>query len=332
MRVATGTLVVPGREEWHRRALLLATAALLLLSTGPVFGHHVSDIGSSTMNGIDHLGAVCVAALQVLLSPVHGAFHVLIVAGLVYAAGDRIRSAQRVRAVLQAIPTRCCAVGDAFWRAARVGGVDPASVRVVPFLPIPAFTAGWWRPRIYVSDSLASALDGQQLAAVLAHEHAHVRRRDPLRRSVLRFLACSLFWIPALRRLSDDMDDEAEILADDAAARLGPLALASALLALARWKTRDAEAFVGFHREDLLPRRIHRLAGERIAPRSRVTRRSIAAAAVALALVWSSGVAAALPASTPDVDDHCRHHTNLFAHLFCARPMLALDPDCRHAP
>jgi len=64
---------------------------------------------------------------------------------------------------------------------------------------------------------------------VNAHEHAHVVRRDPLRRSLLSFLACTLFWIPALRQRSEDMEDEGGIQADDAAARPDALALASAL-------------------------------------------------------------------------------------------------------
>ena len=41
-----------------------------------------------------------------------------------------------------------------------------------------------------------------------------IARRDPLRLSLMRFLACTLFYIPALRRLADDLTDEAEIEAD----------------------------------------------------------------------------------------------------------------------
>ena len=107
-------------------------------------------------------------------------------------------------------------------------------MRVVSGLPTPAFTVGWLRPRVYVDAALAGLLTADELAAVLAHEEAHVARRDPLRLSALRFLACTLFFLPALRRLAADAADEAEIAADDRAAGLAgagaPLALASAIV------------------------------------------------------------------------------------------------------
>ncbi len=71
-------------DEWHRRTVLLAIGALLVLSTGPVFGHHVADVGSSLLTGVDHLGTFCVAALQTLLDPVHSGFHLVIIAGLLF--------------------------------------------------------------------------------------------------------------------------------------------------------------------------------------------------------------------------------------------------------
>ena len=40
----------------------------------------------------------------------------------------------------------------------------------------------------------------------VAHEGAHVRRYDPLRFSLLRAMACALFWLPALRRLADALE------------------------------------------------------------------------------------------------------------------------------
>ena len=106
-----------------------------------------------------------------------------------------------------------------------------------------------------------------ELNAVLAHEQAHVVRRDPLRLAALRFLACTLFWLPALRRLADDVTDEAEIAADDIAAGDQPLVLASAILRVASWRDLRAGPLgaigaTGFTCRDLLERRIRRLAGE----------------------------------------------------------------------
>jgi hypothetical protein len=217
-------------------------------------------------------------------------------------------------------------------------------VRVVEGLPNPAFTAGFWRPHIYVAASLSDVLDAAQLDAVLAHERAHVTRRDPLRLSLLRFLACTLFYIPALRRLADDLTDQAEIDADDAAvARGAPLALASAILVLAQWASARRFArgivpfptgaaagfslFEPFRRVDLLERRVRRLAGEEAVVGTHVTRRSLWAAGAVLIAVWLSGLMMAhpLPAATPSdvgahahVAPHCRHPgESALSHLFC---------------
>lgn len=45
-----------------------------------------------------------------------------------------------------------------------------------------AWCTGFFRSRIYLSTGLLAALDGEQLTAVLAHERAHARRMDNLRR------------------------------------------------------------------------------------------------------------------------------------------------------
>jgi beta-lactamase regulating signal transducer with metallopeptidase domain len=64
-----------------------------------------------------------------------------------------------------------------------------------------------------------------KLRAVLPHETAHVRRRDPLRLSLLHVLARTLFWVPAVARLTENIADEAEVSADDAALHSQPTAL-----------------------------------------------------------------------------------------------------------
>lgn len=339
------------RENRHRRALLLGTATALLLSLTPVVGRHLIGAAHQPLTGIDHLGALCLVSLHLLLAPVHAGLHVLLGVGLGYAAWDRARAWRRARRALAPLDGMPPAPGDPFWAAAAVAGLDPARLRVVAGLPSPAFTAGWRSPVVYVAQELAEGprnLPPGELAAVIAHERAHVVRRDPLRFSLLRAVAKTLFWIPGLRALADDVADEAEIRADDAAAGVvGPLTLASALVALAAWKppvgafaeaTPDyAVGFaawggrpgngVPFVRHDLLDRRVRRLAGEDTTPASRVTRRSLAGAALALAVVWTSGIVDvhALPhdASGAVVVDvahaaHCHHlREPAISHLFC---------------
>lgn len=335
---------VAAREGAHRRTLLMTISALILLSTSPVFGHHLVSGAGTLLRGRDHLGELCLVALHHLLAPVHEFFHVLLIAGLAFAVWDRLRAWHRTRCVLSPLAVQPARDGDTFWEAAREAGLEPGLLRVVDGLPNPAFTTGWLRPRVFVASSLAQRLSRAELVAVLAHEDAHVMRRDPLRLSMFRFFGRTLFWIPALMRLADDAADEAEVQADDTAAARGPLALASALLALAQWNVGDARgiargAAVGFSHHDLLERRVRRLAGEDTPVRTHVTRRSLIGAAVALALVWSSGVLMAHPLPTGSghgVATHghaatsrdCTKHTGPpILHVFC--PGLALG-DERH--
>lgn len=81
--------------------------------------------------------------------------------------------------------------------AAEIG--DPLGLRRVPRV----YTTGarlrpmvWWaggRVRILIASVFLDELDETELRAVLAHELAHVRRRDYLVR-IVEWLACSAFW------------------------------------------------------------------------------------------------------------------------------------------
>jgi Zn-dependent protease with chaperone function len=97
-----------------------------------------------------------------------------------------------------------------------------------------AFCAGLLRPQIYVSTAALRALAATELAAVLAHERHHRRRRDPLRIALGRVVARSLFFVPGARLVHERYCALAELAADDFAVESqagGSRALASALLA-----------------------------------------------------------------------------------------------------
>ena len=92
----TATLTL--REQSHRRATLLGIAALIVLSTSPVIGHHLLPFETSDLlAGVDHLGALCLTALHLLFAPVHPGIHVAIAGGFLYAAWDRYRAWRLVR-------------------------------------------------------------------------------------------------------------------------------------------------------------------------------------------------------------------------------------------
>ena len=117
-----------------------------------------------------------------------------------------------------------------------VGWRPPAPVEVVEGLSGVAVTVGFLEPRILLSVDIIDSLDSEQLAAVLAHESAHVRGRDALRSLAIRFAAAlsPLSGISCRAERAYELDRE--ILCDDDAVRHGidPLALADALVRVAR--------------------------------------------------------------------------------------------------
>jgi peptidase M48-like protein len=122
-----------------------------------------------------------------------------------------------------------------------------------------AFCAGLLRPRVYFSTGARDRLDAPALAAVLAHERQHARRHDPLRMACGRILVAGLFFIPALRRLTQRQHALAELSADEGAvlsAGGDRSALASAMLSFSHASEADAAG--------IDPERIDHLLGERI--------------------------------------------------------------------
>ncbi len=337
----TNAFASPGlvrREHAHRRVLLLGLSSLLLLSILPTVGHHLPGGVEEPLASIEHLGAFCAAALRSFFSPVHSLFHLALLLGVTYGLVDRLLAWRSIRSVLRSLESYSPSVGTPLWSAARRAQIDPTRISIVEGLPNPAFTAGLRSPRIFVACSLQRRLNQAELDAVIAHEAAHVRRRDPFRLTTYRFLSCLFFWMPALKGLAEDMADEAEIEADDSAAQSNPLALASALLKLAADPQGSfaPHSFVRFVDRDLLDRRIRRLAGESTPLPSRVTRRSLLLASVALTFVLVSGMAAAQGPSAHAGEgegNHCDHHGGIWSHLWCsAEDCHGLSAHCDHAP
>lgn len=80
-----------------------------------------------------------------------------------------------------------------------------------------AFSCGLLRPRAYVTQGAVERLSDDALQQVIAHEHHHVRRRDPLRLALGRSAAHGLFYLPVLGDLLDGWARLSELAADDAA-------------------------------------------------------------------------------------------------------------------
>jgi Zn-dependent protease with chaperone function len=327
------------REERRRRVLLFAIVTALLLGITPVVGHHVLGAVDWLSADQEHLAMFCLVALHQLLAPVHDVAHWLLYAGVGFAVLERGSVLWRHWTVMRTLPQARVRPDTPLGRATQRAGLQPERVRVVNGLPMPAFTSGWFRPRVIVAAELHARLTADELTAVLAHEAVHLRRRDPLRLFALRTLASLLFWLPVLRRLAADLEDEVEITADDEVAQLLALPLASAVLKLGGGGGEAVAATVGFHRADLLPRRVRRLAGEDAVATSHTSTGSLLAAAAALLLTWSAGVMVLHPLSDPadhttSGPAHCDHpQANPLTHLFCRGLTLGFAstaPECPH--
>ena len=108
-------------------------------------------------------------------------------------------------------------------------------LRVVDGIASP-LAAGIWRPVVLVPASLVTGMPPDLLAALLAHELAHIRRHDYLVNLLQNAIEALLFFHPAVWWLSRGVRLEREHIADDFAARqLGePRRLALALSELER--------------------------------------------------------------------------------------------------
>jgi Zn-dependent protease with chaperone function len=151
----------------------------------------------------------------------------------------------------------------------------------------PAAVVGLARPRVEIDPTFARALDAAALGAVLAHEEAHARHRDPLR-IWLAQIATDLQWPlgAAPARLAAWLE-ALELARDDEARRAGVRGedLASALVSAARFATgarRGVAATLGAP-ASLLAARV-----------SRLLRPLEGDAAPARARAWLAGAALAL--------------------------------------
>jgi Zn-dependent protease with chaperone function len=104
----------------------------------------------------------------------------------------------------------------------------------VPGAPRLCLATGLFRRRIVYSASLEAHLSAAELDAALAHEAAHLHRRDPLSSAALR--VAGLFTLPSVAaRIQGEFSAAAERACDAAAAQVhGPETVARALVAAAR--------------------------------------------------------------------------------------------------
>jgi Zn-dependent protease with chaperone function len=225
------------------QARLLRLGAAVLLVVGAAFS------GALLAASVDAALFHSVASLGVVVVVVGGG---IALAGAIRGASSfalGVRAARRGQAIIARHEIRPGVVGD----------------------PVPrAFCVGLLRPKVYLTSGAIAELDGDERDAVIAHERAHARRRDPLRLLLTRALADALFFCPGARQLAERASEMAEINADASADRR---ALASAMLRL----------------DSVSPERVDQLLG--IAPSWRIRATTMAAGGFVVA---AAGLAAAV--------------------------------------
>ena len=153
---------------------------------------------------------------------------------------------QRTDAALQMAATRL---------AHGFGVARQVRLRVVQNLASPQ-TAGFWRPVILVPASLVTGMPADLLAALLAHEMAHIKRHDYVINLAQHAIEVALFYQPAVWWISGRIRAEREQIADDLAARHtgAPRTLARALAELERMQFSSPQLALAANGGDLLAR------------------------------------------------------------------------------
>jgi len=118
-----------------------------------------------------------------------------------------------------------------------VGRKAPALGAVLLDHAVPAaYSIASRPPTVVVTSAALRALDATQLAAVLAHEQAHLRARHQLLRALARIARRAAPFVPLCRHADEQVATLVELHADDVATRVSgtaPLAAALAILATA---------------------------------------------------------------------------------------------------
>jgi beta-lactamase regulating signal transducer with metallopeptidase domain len=179
--------------------------------------------------------------------------------------------------------------------AAEAGFPEDVRLTCSSRVPVP-LALGLRRPEICVPPKALAGLTDEQQEGMLAHELAHLVRRDPLWLVISHLLACVFFFQPlnwvARRRLREI----SEMLSDEwAVSHTGrPLSLAGCLAEVAGWSMarRSLPVPSMADRRSNLAQRIRRLLEEGRSPESPARRLWLGAAMVVLLIA----VAAAAPA------------------------------------
>lgn len=275
-------------------ALLLGASAVSLVLAVPLALTLFPGEIQQNLHGYDGLVRACTAAVYHLgerLPPL-GALVVLFASvACASAAARSVRMWLRTRALARR--RRPVVVPATLLRTAASLGIGDAVRCFAHPLPL-AYTAGVRRPLIWLSSSAVELLEDDELEAVLLHERAHLRRRDPLRLVIVRAIAAFLGLVPWVGTLAGRFEIAKELDADREALQHqgSAAALAGALFAMGERQVADGPAISSW---SLSAARIDQLYGapaEALLPRPPGRARLLSVATLTLALLLTFGQAA----------------------------------------
>lgn len=220
--------------------------------------------------------------------------------------GWRLWSLRRLRTAADAaladtpVPARVLRIAT---RLASDMDIDMPPVGISSDLAGGASVIGLRRPVVLVDGELAARLDDEELQGVLAHEFAHVRRRDNLVAFALCLVGDATFFVPGGRWSRRQLLVERELATDeDAVAITGrPGALASGLLKVVESATAQP-ACAAFMPQGTLVERIEHLVDTRPAPgRGRLLVESFAVgSALAACVLAATGIPRVVAGDQPE--------------------------------
>jgi tetratricopeptide (TPR) repeat protein len=187
----------------------------------------------------------------------------------------------------------------------RFPGVPSVELLIGPTGQGPA-ALGWFRPAIVLPNGLSAALSESELEAVIAHELAHVRRRDNLAAAAAHAIV-SVFWFhPLLWWIERRMLAERERACDDLVLLHGARAedYAAGLLKVCRMSFTGPAAYAGAATSDLGSRMEQIMSAETTRTSRPALRSAVAALLFAAAMVPAG--AGFLRAQTPHSSNHLR--------------------------
>lgn len=237
------------RATWPDRAPRLAMACYLVAAWSVIGAIGLAGLtlaihGTALGGGLSDLIGACVLRLRSAYDTPGG-----LAAGLV---GVGLAGMVLSRSVLTGAIRLSAARRDALRHAqvARlVGRQAPGLGATVMDHPQPmAFCLGGRQPTVVLTTGALEVLDPGQLAAVLAHERAHLAGHHHLLMGLARVGRLVLPFVPLLREADEQVARLAELHADDEAARAcdsRPLATALVILATGGTATAPAMAAAG---------------------------------------------------------------------------------------